>query len=312
LPRLRQLSYAALAVAYAHLVFGAIVRISGSGMGCGDNWPKCHGYWFPPMDRPDLVVEVSHRYLASLLTATLAALAAVAWLRRAEPGVGGRGGVLRSALGALVVVLVTALLGALTVRLGNPPWATVAHWTLAMTLLAVLVTTAIRAGALGGESALMQTAGAASAKTLRGALAAAGIAFLAVALGGLTAKYPGASIACRTFPLCGRNPEVVSGAVHVQLSHRALAFLLFLHLLGLSVVLRRRPDALVVKRAAQIALTLAAIQIALAAAMVLLRLPPILRSSHEAVGVLLWLACFAFAYLARRAMVVVRTAGSHT
>jgi cytochrome c oxidase assembly protein subunit 15 len=290
LPRLRQLSYAALAVAYAHLVFGAIVRISGSGMGCGDNWPKCHGYWFPPMDRPDLVVEVSHRYLASLLTATLAALAAVAWLRRAEPGVGGRGGVLRSALGALVVV----------------------HWTLAMTLLAVLVTTAIRAGALGGESALMQTAGAASAKTLRGALAAAGIAFLAVALGGLTAKYPGASIACRTFPLCGRNPEVVSGAVHVQLSHRALAFLLFLHLLGLSVVLRRRPDALVVKRAAQIALTLAAIQIALAAAMVLLRLPPILRSSHEAVGVLLWLACFAFAYLARRAMVVVRTAGSHT
>ena len=52
-----------------HLVFGAIVRISGSGMGCGDNWPKCYGYWFPPFSRPDLIVEVSHRYLASILDA---------------------------------------------------------------------------------------------------------------------------------------------------------------------------------------------------------------------------------------------------
>ena len=56
----RRLSIAALVVACTHLVFGAIVRISGSGMGCGDNWPKCYGYWFPPFSRPDLVVEVLH------------------------------------------------------------------------------------------------------------------------------------------------------------------------------------------------------------------------------------------------------------
>jgi heme a synthase len=40
----RRLSVAALVVACLHLIFGAIVRISGSGMGCGDNWPKCYGY----------------------------------------------------------------------------------------------------------------------------------------------------------------------------------------------------------------------------------------------------------------------------
>ena len=50
----RRLSLVALATACLHLVFGAIVRISGSGMGCGDNWPKCYGYWFPPFNRPDL------------------------------------------------------------------------------------------------------------------------------------------------------------------------------------------------------------------------------------------------------------------
>ena len=67
----RRLSIAALVVACLHLIFGAIVRISGSGMGCGDNWPKCYGYWFPPFSRPDLVVEVSHRYLASILVITV-------------------------------------------------------------------------------------------------------------------------------------------------------------------------------------------------------------------------------------------------
>ncbi|HVZ76358.1 MAG TPA: COX15/CtaA family protein, partial [Gemmatimonadaceae bacterium] len=88
---LRRFAYAALGVAYLHLVFGAIVRISGSGMGCGDNWPKCNGYWIPPMSRPDLIIEVTHRYLASILILTLASFAILAWRRRAEPGVGGRG-----------------------------------------------------------------------------------------------------------------------------------------------------------------------------------------------------------------------------
>ena len=70
----RRLAYVALLVAFAHIVFGAIVRISGSGMGCGDNWPKCYGYWIPPMTRPDLIIEVTHRYLAVALFVAIAAL----------------------------------------------------------------------------------------------------------------------------------------------------------------------------------------------------------------------------------------------
>ena len=130
----RRLSLAALVVACLHLIFGAIVRISGSGMGCGDHWPKCYGYWFPPFSRPDLVVEVSHRYLASILVFAVASMAAVAFRRRHDPGVGGRGGVLRSSVGSLAAVLFAAILGGVTVKLGNAPWATVAHWLVAMTL----------------------------------------------------------------------------------------------------------------------------------------------------------------------------------
>jgi heme A synthase len=71
---LRRLSLFGLVIAAVHLVFGAIVRITGSGMGCGDHWPKCYGRWFPPLDRPDLIIEISHRYLAALLVFTLLAL----------------------------------------------------------------------------------------------------------------------------------------------------------------------------------------------------------------------------------------------
>ena len=133
-------------------------------------------------------------------------MALVAFRNRASRGVGGRGGALRSALGAVGAVFAAAILGGVTVKLGNAPWATVAHWLVAMTLLALVATTAIRAGALGGASALVQR-GIARRRRARRSRAAV-LAILAVALGGLTAKYPGAPVGCTTVPLCGANPDV--------------------------------------------------------------------------------------------------------
>jgi len=61
----------------------------------------------------------------------------------------------------------------------------------------------------------------------------------------------------------------------------------------------------VVVRAAHVALGMVLLQLAVASAMVLLHLPPVLRSLHEATGVGIWLSCFLLAYLARRAVPVV-------
>lgn len=299
LSTLRRFSYAALLVAFTHLVFGAIVRISGSGMGCGDHWPLCYGHLIPPMNRPDLVVEWTHRLLASILVLTVVAFAVTAWRGRHASAVGGRGGVLRASLLALGAVLTAALLGAVTVWLGNPPYATVAHWLVAMTLFATLGAASMRAGGLGGAAARVEHA---SGRVARAAYAAAGLAFLTVALGGLTAKLPSAAIACRSFPLCGRDASAGAEAVHVQLTHRVLAFLLLLHLIGVVAGLARRPEeSRAVARAASIALGLVLLQLAVAASMVLLTLPPVLRSLHEAVGVSVWLGTFSYAYLAHMA-----------
>jgi heme a synthase len=295
----RRLSLVALATACLHLVFGAIVRISGSGMGCGNNWPKCYGYWFPPFSRPDLVVEVTHRYLASVLLASVTLMVVAAYRHRRDTGIGGRGGVLRSAAGALVAVLFAAALGGVTVKFGNAPWATVAHWLVAMTVLAMIATTAVRSGALGGASAERQRG---SSRAARSGRATAILALFAVALGGLTAKIPGASVACTEIPLCGRNPAVDAAAAAVQMTHRTLAVLLLLHLIGVVAVLRRRraEEAPIVVRTAGIALGMVVLQLVVASSMILLKLPAVLRSLHEATGVAIWLSCFLQAYLARR------------
>ncbi|MEP6992454.1 MAG: COX15/CtaA family protein [bacterium] len=298
MPTLRRYSYATFAVACTHLVFGAIVRISGSGMGCGDNWPRCYGSFFPPLSRPDLIIEVTHRYLASILLLSLIGLAIAAYRRRAEAGVGGRGGVLRSASLAVALGFSAALLGAMTVKLGNAPFATLAHWTVAMSLVAAVVATVIRAGGLGGAAVRLHQV---SRATRSATAAGAGLALVAVVMGGLTAKYPGASVACQAFPLCGPNPDVQRAAVHVQLTHRIIAVLLVLHLFGVVMAQRKRRESAVILRTAKISFSLGILQLLVAGAMIGMHLPPVLRSLHEATGVSIWIATFALAYLARRA-----------
>lgn len=293
---LRRLSHVTLCIALAHLVFGAIVRISGSGMGCGDHWPKCYGHWFPPFDQPTLIIEWTHRLLAALLITAVVALAATAFARRGLPGVGGRRGVLRAALLAAVTVVVTALFGAVTVWLGNVWWATLVHWLLAATLLAALAVAVIRAGGLGGARVLLEKG---SSRAARGAMVAAGLALVVLLFGGMTAKYPGASGACPSFPLCG--VALSHPAQHVQMTHRVLAFLLFFHVLGLMISFGRRREAPVVVTAARVAFGFVFLQILVAGAMIGMRMPPELRSLHQAVGVGIWLSLFSLAYLARMA-----------
>jgi heme A synthase len=294
---LRRLAYSTLGLAYALIVFGAIVRISGSGMGCGDHWPRCFGRWFPPLDQPTLVIEWTHRLLAAITVAMVVWLVLAAFVRRNEPGVGGRGGVLRAAVLAGVLILVQAVLGMITVRMGNSAGATVAHLLTGALLLAALAATLLRAGGLG--SRFMDGAKATMTRAARGSAAAAAIALVTVLFGGLTAKIPGANAACLGFPLCSGSLLPTIPAQHVQFTHRLIAFLLFFHVLGLLIGFTRRRETPAVIRAVRIAFGLVCLQLVIAAAMVELHLPPALRSLHEADGIAIWLSLFTLAWLAR-------------
>jgi heme A synthase len=164
-------------------VFGAIVRISGSGWDA-ETIGRSVSAIGSAAQPARLIVEVSHRYLASILFITVSSMVLVAFRHRDEVGIGGSGGVLRSAVGSLIAVLSAAVLGGVTVKMGNAPWATVAHQLVAMTLLALVATTAIRAGALGGSGSLRSMGPRARRDRAR---VAAVLAIIAVALGGSTA-----------------------------------------------------------------------------------------------------------------------------
>jgi heme A synthase len=97
-------------VAYlvAVILFGAWVRITGSGNGCGSHWPACNGAVIPPAPAAQTVIEYTHRLMSGL--SVVFALILVVWARRFG------GAIFRAALLALFFLIVEALLGALLVK----------------------------------------------------------------------------------------------------------------------------------------------------------------------------------------------------
>jgi len=290
---LRLLAYLALVLGFAQVVFGAVVRITGSGMGCGDNWPDCFGSLTPVHGGSALLIEISHRYGAVALSLAVLALIVAALLMRKKRGVGGRGGVLRPSLLAGVLVLAAAIFGAVTVKLDLHALIVVTHLAIAMALLGVLVVALVRAGGLGATRLPLEVA----PRTLRAAKSAVTLTFVVLVFGALTANVPGAPLACRGFPWC-RSIEGGVLPVGIQITHRVLAFLMLGHLIGMFVGSRKRHEHPTIRLAVSSALGLVVLQVLIAAGMVEMHLPAAMRSIHQAVGTATWIAVVAIAALA--------------
>jgi cytochrome c oxidase assembly protein subunit 15 len=95
------------------IVFGAWVRITGSGAGCGQHWPTCHGEIVHRPESIETMIELTHRVTSGL--SLVFALGLMIWaLRRFAPLHPAR----TASVLAVVFLLVEALLGAGLVAFG--------------------------------------------------------------------------------------------------------------------------------------------------------------------------------------------------
>lgn len=276
--RLRLLAWVAAIATYLLIVFGAIVRITGSGMGCGDHWPLCNGHLFPPLSDPATVIEWMHRLIAAVISVPIALVAYFAWRARRA---GAPDAPSTAAYWAFGLLIPQALLGAITVKLELPAWTVIIHFMTANVMLAALLLAAVgrQPSAVGGPSQAHRAA--------RGALI---IGFLVVLLGAFTANMDAAG-ACTGFPLCSGRIWPEGGLAHLHWIHRLFAYALTLHVIGWAIRSRRptadgrRPGI-----GPFVILGLITLQVLVGVGLVTAGLPRAMQVIHVAVGVALWAA----------------------
>jgi len=272
--RTRPLAWTAAATAYLLIVLGAVVRITRSGLGCGDQWPVCHGRLIPRLSDSAEFIEWSHRLVAAILSLLVVALAGATWWRRRKGvGSGKWDDPGRAPYVALGLLIVQVLLGAITVKLHLPPWTVVLHLGTAMLLLATLLAAALGRPGLGARLTPGGSPGIPG-------LVAAALGFVTVLFGALTANL-GAATACVGFPLCnGQLIPAGNSLQHIHWTHRLLAYGVFAYLVVWALRTRQRGPMVV--------LGLTVLQVVVAAVMVLHGVPGRLQVLHAAVGTAVW------------------------
>lgn len=63
---IRKFAWATLLYMILVIVWGAFVRATGSGAGCGDHWPLCNGQIVPRAPSVETLIEISHRLTSGL------------------------------------------------------------------------------------------------------------------------------------------------------------------------------------------------------------------------------------------------------
>ncbi|MBZ0283593.1 MAG: COX15/CtaA family protein [Anaerolineae bacterium] len=215
------------------IVFGAVVRVTDSGLGCGNHWPLCNGTIIPPLDNLTAWIEWLHRLFAVLIgllgIGTL--VVAIRAYRKSD----------RVVLGvtviAAVLFMVQSGLGALVVVLDLPPTMVTFHLGTAMLLLGSLLVAAVFSAYKPNEQRKSDSV------TMLTYITAA--LSLVIILTGALVRGSGATLACIDWPLCNGDifPFSQGQLAIVHMTHRLAVLAFGISLLVLVwFVLRDRKD----------------------------------------------------------------------
>jgi len=284
--RFGRFAWAVLAYNIPVILWGAYVRASFSGDGCGADWPFCNGQMIPHNMGARMAIEFTHRMMTSI--DSVAVIAMCVWAFRAFP----RRHVVRlfSVL-SLVFLFVEASLGAGLVLLryvaqdqsAGRAWYLSAHLTNTLLLLAALTVTAWVACRKADELRLRNTS-----RTLIGTLPI--VAFVSVtgavaALG--DTLFPASSLSA------GMQQDFSSASnllLRLRLFHPMIAVVGAAYVIWAATGVLRRKEAEHARTAAARVLGLTLFQLALGAVNITLLAPVWMQLFHLLMADVVWIA----------------------
>jgi heme A synthase len=217
------LAFTTVAMTLGLIIFGAVVRVTDSGLGCGNQWPLCNGTIFPPLDNVTAWIEWLHRLFALAIGLCGLGMLAVAWRAYRHRNTS----VLNFTGLAAILFVVQSALGAIVVVMDLPPTFVTLHLGTSMLLLGALIASGIVAWYK--PPTRPKTSDAVTSLVYANAIFS-----LVIILTGALVRGSGATLACTDWPLCN-GAIVPSGQGQLALIHMFHRFAVLA--LGVSLVM---------------------------------------------------------------------------
>jgi len=300
--RFAKLAWGTLGWAVLDILWGAFVRATGSGAGCGNHWPSCNGSVIPTPQNVATIIEFTHRILSGVVLVLILVMLIWGW-RKFPRGNPVRLGVTASAafilleagLGAGLVLLDLVAANSSALRAG----AVALHLLNTFFLLACLALTAWWAS--GGKRLSLKGQGR---LPLLFGIGLAGVALLAMA-GAVTALgdtlFPAQTLAQGLAQDANANASFL---VRLRVIHPLIAILVSGYTLGLVRYLSRRTRDAAVRRLSLALGGLVLVQLAAGVINVLLLAPTWMQIIHLLLADAVWISyvLLAAAVLPERAL----------
>ncbi len=262
------------------IVFGGVVRVTDSGLGCGSSWPLCDGRVIPPLDNITAWIEWLHRLMAAVIglfgLATLAV--AIRAYRKQNQSV------LWTTVLAAFLFAFQAGLGAYVVIMDLPPTMVTLHLGTAMLLLGALL--------WAGFSAFYTPSKPYRRDGVTALVYINTLFSLVIIMTGALVRGSGATLACTSWPFCNNaiSPFGLSlgqlAIIHMLHRYAVLALGVTLALM-IWYVFKRRNEPMV-KVAAVVSGLMYLMQAGVGAMFVFSVAAPVWGASHVGMASVMW------------------------